>query len=249
MGENIRLSHVFLINKGRLRDLPFDVEAHNCQNSRQEKWVLFSPLEQPPPRIHEYRSVWVGIFMRDKCVLGAWASMSAFFMHFRIKMDISQCYNTHAHVIFSDLPPVFVDFQMITISNRDPWGYLWWILIHTTDLGLCLCQNSECRNALFLLWPFTFSIVQTPSAANVTSKAARPGFVPDVILSLLPMATPQQHHHRPNKARQMISICPLQSREEVIDTIRQMMSRICQQSLWMTKTAHLLPPLSLPLPT
>lgn len=91
-----------------------------------------------------------------------------------------------------------------------------------------------------------------PSAANVTAKPGSAGFVPDVILFLLPMATPPPqppHHHQPNKARQMISICPLQSAEEVIDTIRQMMSRICQQSLWMTKTAHLFPLPSLPLLT
>lgn len=62
---------------------------------------------------------------------------------------------------------------------------------------------------------------------------------PPATTAALPCGNPSQ---QPNKAGQMISICPLQSAEEVIDTIRQMMSRICQQSLWMTKTAHLFPP-------
>jgi len=89
--ENIRQSRVFLIKKGRLRDLPFDAGAHNCQNSRQAKQVIFSPLEHPPLRIHEYRFVWVGIFMFWD---GVWVSLHNC-MHCRIKMDRSQSNKTH----------------------------------------------------------------------------------------------------------------------------------------------------------
>lgn len=116
----------------------------------------------------------------------------------------------------------------------------------------CLPSVNHCDCTTVSLWPLNFSVVQISSAANVTAKAGSTGFVLDVILSPLPMATPPAQPprpHQPNKARQMISICPLQSVEEVIDTIRQMMSRICQQSLWMTKTAHLLPLPSFPLLT
>lgn len=38
--ENTRQCHVFLFNRGRLRDLPFDTQAHNCQNNRQEKTTV-----------------------------------------------------------------------------------------------------------------------------------------------------------------------------------------------------------------
>ena len=91
----IRLSRVFLINRGRLRDLPFPDPAHNCQNSRHEKLRL----SHPPATlwIHKHRAVWVGIFMSIKWdVCHVWMCTNPYV--FRIKIHLRCVFFIHANL-------------------------------------------------------------------------------------------------------------------------------------------------------
>lgn len=119
-------------------------------------------------------------------------------IHFRIKMDLSECYKTHVDWchFFSDLPPVFVDFWMLWSThsiNRSTRKSLGRVLICILLLGVQRWRTAAVRplstlsvakthNLLVLHWPLNFSAAQMPAAANVMAKAGSTGFVLDVIL-------------------------------------------------------------------
>lgn len=130
--ENFRQRHVFLINKGRLRDFPFDTQAHNCQNSRQEKQVLFYPEEQPPRRLYKYRPIeWADLWLTNvfwgvcMCV---WVHS---YMHILELNRISVCYRNH------------VDWcDLLRFASSFCWFWMSWLVskwINNTGLDLCVC--------------------------------------------------------------------------------------------------------------
>lgn len=189
-------------------------------------------------------------------------------MHFRIKMDISQCYKTHADwchffLICLQFLLIFGCCDQCHSVNRSTKKSLGRILICIFLLEVHLRRTAAVRplstlriakNAQPARFAVTFGLLWGTNAFSCQchGRGWQRRLCPGRHLLSTGDGTPptiSPHPPPPNKARQMISICPLQSGEEVIDTIRQMMSRICQQSLWMTKTAHLLPLPCLPLLT
>ena len=122
-------------------------------------------------------------------------------IHFGIKMDISQFYKTHAdwcNFFFVWLASSFRRFRGVVIANRSTRSLslicLLLLPVHRWRTAavrpLSTHSITKTHNLRVSLRPLNFSAEQTPAAANVTAKAGSAGFVRDVILSPLPMATP-----------------------------------------------------------
>ena len=223
----------------------FAIWCLNQQLSKQQAGKASSFL---PSGTALTKNTWIQICVSghiyERCISGCvWESVHTYWC-FMIKINISECYKTVWR--FPNLPPVFVYFRCCNECHTINF-FLKEISAKYSDLKLAIGGFGVWNSRLAFGWFTTNSqasclemTLELLCRTNTFSCQCHthvwqhwlcPGRHPLSAAHSNPSVTVPPHHQHHNKARQMISICPLQSSEEVIDTIRQMMSRICQQSL------------------